>query len=379
MQEERVRQPEVMRQATSQQQQQNMQPAVDTKTPAVNAMSQAMMNQMQSVLQNQRIAAPQHKKITNVGFIEEREAKRIATMTARNQQLAQAQANLNPQEQIEDIIIPAGTIEYGQLLIEANSDIPGPIVAMIVSGPFQGSRVLGTFNRKEEYLVMQFTTLIDKKGVSIPIQAFALDPDTTLTGMATDVDHRYWERIILPAAADFVQGMGSAYADQQGNQTVVTGDVVVQSKPPINTKEQIAKGIESAAEQVGDVLEDEGSKTQILVRVRAGTPMGILFMTAITDQDRMVGQYNPETARTLNEQKQQQSLFQQSQNSLQGGNNPMYLIQGLQGLQGLQANQGTAAPAAGANGAVPGYGSSTNSSLPPNIFSSQQYMSQQNQ
>lgn len=41
MQEERVRQQEVMRQTTTQQQQQqqNMQPPVDTKTPAVNALS----------------------------------------------------------------------------------------------------------------------------------------------------------------------------------------------------------------------------------------------------------------------------------------------------------------------------------------------------
>ncbi|MBI3418534.1 MAG: hypothetical protein HY053_00160, partial [Proteobacteria bacterium] len=43
------------------------------------------------------------------------------------------------------MIVAAGTIAYAQLLVEANSDIPGPILAEVMSGPFAGARVVGQF------------------------------------------------------------------------------------------------------------------------------------------------------------------------------------------------------------------------------------------
>ncbi len=308
------------------------------KAQAVSNLVAQMNAQMSQILSGKKIENLKSMQITDLQQL--LEAQQKAQQNSQATQQASQQLN-DPNSPLisgppAKVILPAGAIEYSQLLIEANSDIPGPIVAMIVSGPFNGSRVLGTFQRSQKYLVLQFRTLINKKGVSIPIDAYALDPDTTLTGMATDVDNRYWERIVLPAAADFIEGVAEAYADKQGTTTVVTGDVVVQDEPEIDYQEQLASGLEKAGERAGEILEQEGDNVQPLVRVRAGTPMGILFMTPITDQDLLVGSNNPETARTRMEQQQQNLLQQQFQQSGGQPQSPLYLLQGLQGAQNLQ-------------------------------------------
>ncbi|MCB9985583.1 MAG: hypothetical protein H6864_07875 [Micavibrio sp.] len=228
------------------------------------------------------------------------------------------------------VLIPAGDIAYGQLLMEANSDIPGPIVALLVSGPFSGSRVLGSFQRQEEYLIMEFNTLVGKDGHSIPINAVAVDPDTTLTGMATDVDHRYLQRIVLPAAVSFIQGMGSAIAENGTTTVEVSGgdSTVSQENSDLDTKQELSKAVSEAADKVGEIL-DEDSDVEILVRVKAGTPLGLMFTTAVTDQDVHTSQYasnpnNPNNPNNLNNQ-QNVGFFGQ-------GGNPMQLLQ--QGLNG---------------------------------------------
>lgn len=198
-----------------------------------------------------------------------------------------------PPEPIE-IIIAAGSIVYAQLLNEANSDVEGPIVALIAQGPFSGSRALGSFSRKEELLVLQFNTLVTKDGYSVPIQSFAMDPDTTLVGMATDVDHRYWSRIILPAAASFVQGVGEAIGEKGTTSVTVnnsSGTTTSQDNSEIDTEQELAKGAEKAFEKLGDIFDDEAEDEEPLVIVKAGTPMGLLFMQSVTKQQVDAARY----------------------------------------------------------------------------------------
>lgn len=376
MQDERLKAQQAEQQAAPQQAKED--PA---KAAALQALSSQMSAQMSQILSGKKIDNLKSMSVTNLQDVLAAKQQQITAANAQaaaSQQAGMIDPLTNQPLQQAKILLPAGAIEYGQLLIEANSDIPGPVVALIVSGPFAGSRVLGSFSRQEKFLVIQFNTLVDKKGISIPIQAFALDPDTTLSGMATDVDNRYWERIILPAAAEFIEGVGEAYADKEGDTTIVTGDTVVQSEPSIDYQEQLATGVERAAERAGDVLEEEGDNTEPLVRVRAGTPMGILFMAAITDQDRIASQYNPTTARTLAQEQQQNLLQQQLQQSGQP-QSPLYLIQGLQGAQNLQSGQTTPTGTTGStfNGTIIN-STGRNSTVPSNIFSTQQYMNQQN-
>jgi intracellular multiplication protein IcmE len=191
-------------------------------------------------------------------------------------------------------VVPAGTVSYAQLLTEANSDVPGPILAQVVSGPLKGARVVGQFqvaNGYSDYLVLTFK-LADMKGTDYRINAIALDPDTTLGGMATEVDQRYFMRLILPAAAGFLQGFASALG--QGNSSISTnGSTTIIQQSGHSFSEGEYQGLSTAAQTAGQFFQNQANLTKPLVRVAAGTPMGLFFIDTVTDMPATQQPFDP--------------------------------------------------------------------------------------
>lgn len=178
-------------------------------------------------------------------------------------------------------LVSAGTIYYAQLLIEANSDAPGPILAEIMSGPFTGGRAIGSFEITHEYLVLHFTKISYKKK-DYPVDAIALDPSTTLGGLVTEKDNRYLTRVLLPSAAAFLEGFGSALNTTSSTTSVTNGVVVVQQSRQ-GVKDGLYRGLAEGANTVGGFFRDEAQNTKPLIRVAAGTPMGMFFVNSVTD------------------------------------------------------------------------------------------------
>ncbi len=278
MQEERIRQQEMLAQAKPPQVQQA--PPVDTKTPAVNALSQSMMSQMQAILQNQALPTTKFKKITDVDFLAEKEQKRLETAQLQQQMVATS-SNSNI-DQVENILLPAGTIEYGQILIEANTDAPGPILAQIYTGPLKGARLLGSFQSTDHYITLTFNMVIID-GINYPVEAVAIDPDTTLPGVITEIDHRYFKRIILPMAGEFVSGLADAVSESGTTTVIIRGDTVSESESDKTNEQEVASGISAAGEELSEILKDEADATKPMLRVASGTPVGILFLGPVTD------------------------------------------------------------------------------------------------
>ncbi len=179
-------------------------------------------------------------------------------------------------------LVPAGTVSYAQLLTEANSDVPGPILAQIVSGPLKGARAIGRFEvTSDPYLIMTFT-LADLNGKDYPLNAIALDPDTTLGGMATEVDERYFSRVLLPAAAGFMQGFGQALGT--GNSSLVTnGTTTIVQQSSHGITQGAFQGVAQAGQTLSQFLQNQANNTKPLVRVAAGTPMGLFFLVSVRD------------------------------------------------------------------------------------------------
>jgi type IV secretory pathway VirB10-like protein len=178
------------------------------------------------------------------------------------------------------IIVAAGTIAYAQLLNELNSDIKGPVLAQILSGPFEGGRAIGSFEVRDEYLVLSFKRIV-KQGVSYSVDGVALNEDTTLAAHQSDVDYHYFSRIVLPAASKFIEGYAAANAETGTTSTTTAGGGVVQDKPEPDTNEEFKKGLEEGAKKVSEIL-DKDSDRPITVKVSRGTTMGILFMEQVT-------------------------------------------------------------------------------------------------
>jgi intracellular multiplication protein IcmE len=185
------------------------------------------------------------------------------------------------EEIIETVIIPAGTINYGQMLLEANSDVPGPVLVQLVSGPLAGARMIGRFTVESDVLVIEFNSIV-VDGLNSPISAIAIDPGTTLPGVATEVDKRYFARVLLPAAGEFIEGLGRGFA-QTTETTIVSGDVVTTSTTDLDVEQEFGVAVEEAAQEINQFVEREANAINPLVRVERGTPVGVFFLDPVTE------------------------------------------------------------------------------------------------
>lgn len=274
----------IQEERTKKEQQSKVEPAaappaapVDPYANQKQALSQSMAQQMQSILQSQDLKEPKYKEVTPPGWLKEQikdaenEAKEAATASA-TAAAANAAANAPPVQ----ILIEPGKIEYAQLVIEANSDTPGPVLAELASGPLVGDRMIGSFQKMDEFLVLKFDTVV-VDGIGLSTEAIALDPETSRPSLVTEVDHKYFKRVILPAAAAFISGVGGAIATS-GSTTVAAGQgTVTTAQNDLNTKQEFFKGVEKASDKFGEVLSQDAANVQVQVRVAAGTHIGVLF------------------------------------------------------------------------------------------------------
>lgn len=183
---------------------------------------------------------------------------------------------------VETILIPSGTINYAQVLIEANSDTPGPVLAQLVSGPLRGARLIGSFAVREKVLVLNFDSIV-VDGINQPVSAVAIDPNTTVPGLATDVDNRYFTRVILPAAAKFLEGVGAAIAQDTETTVTVSGDTVIEETEALDFEQELGRGVEEAFDEISEFLDEEADSVQRLVRIQRGTPIGVFFTEPVLE------------------------------------------------------------------------------------------------
>jgi intracellular multiplication protein IcmE len=242
---------------------------------AVDQQTQRFVQQMQTVMEAQ---IPTQLTVVGIGIPTGFEIIKEETTAATATAAAQSQTAEQP---VPRVIIPAGTIAYAQTLLEANSDVPGPVLAELASGPLSGARLIGMFQLSNEYLSLHFTRAI-YKGREYAIDAYAIDPATTLPAMATDVNHHYVRRVLIPAAAKFLQGYAQAVS-QRGSTVVVNNSSTIATQEPLDGREQAIYGTAEALNQVSQIAQQDAQKP-ITVKVASGTRMGLLFLNSVTDQ-----------------------------------------------------------------------------------------------
>ncbi len=245
------------------------------QTEAVQALAAKMAEQMQSILAKQNEPKNiQTKAMTGQGWLDSMHEKEVKKAEAA------AAAVEEKVDLVEVVLYPAASIAYGQILIEANSDVPGPVMAMIASGPLTGSKMLGSFSKQKETLTVKFDQII-VDGESIGINGIMIDPETTLPAMATDVDYHYIKRIVLPAAAAFVGGMASAIAESGRTDVTVTGETVSTETEAPSEDEEVATGVQEAGDEIRDIIDEMNEDIEVTVRIEVGTRIGILFLEPV--------------------------------------------------------------------------------------------------
>lgn len=240
----------------------------------VQALADLMSEQMQAILESNQNRISYTVVSDPAALQEQLAAQQEAVINAATLE-EPAQGEL-----VQEVLLPAGKIQYAQLLIEANTDVPGPVLAQIMSGPLKGSRIIGDFDTQREHLTLNFGTLI-YQDESLDVEAVALDPGTSLPGLATEVDKRYLQRIVLPAAAAFVEGLANAISESGRTNVTIQGETVAESTNEADNDQEVASGVEEAGQEVRDIIDEEVDDIETLIRIEAGTPMGILFLEPV--------------------------------------------------------------------------------------------------
>jgi hypothetical protein len=180
------------------------------------------------------------------------------------------------------VLAKAGDMFNAILETSINSDETSPVFAKIITGPFKGARLIGSMGRTGEKVTVTFSKInIPNSPKSYSISAVAVDPETSRSALATDVDHHYFVKYALGLGAAFIQGYGDAI-QRQNTDTVVSALGSVTTSTGQLSNGQIAK---QALGQVGDRLSSDlqgDMNRPVTVTVDAGTPIGIMLMDDLT-------------------------------------------------------------------------------------------------
>lgn len=187
----------------------------------------------------------------------------------------QGDAPLAPAAPQSVTMLAAGAMESVKMDTAMNSDVGGEAVATVVTGRYAGARVIGTATRVGDLLKPQFTLMsLPGTGISVPITAIGLDPQTLENGTATDVDRKLFVKYGVQPVAAALSALGQAIA-QGGGTTVINGSTAVSSTPEVSGRRATGIAVGAAA---GTFTKDIGAlNTEPTVRIAKDTILGILF------------------------------------------------------------------------------------------------------
>ena len=158
-----------------------------------------------------------------------------------------------------------------------------PVVGSLPTGSYAGAVLKAPEGAKlaGEGVQIHFTEMAFK-GVNYKVDAYALQDDTLLANVATEVNHRYMSRIILPALLNGIGGAGQMYA--QANTQVVSNGFSTQTvRPGLPDGTAVMGAIAGGtASQAAKVLGEDAARmpaTQALVS--KGQVVAIQFMRGV--------------------------------------------------------------------------------------------------
>ena len=104
-------------------------------------------------------------------------------------------------------------VYYGLLRVYISSDEPGPVVVALQDGALNGARLIGSFKRADEKVVIHFDRMTFR-GAWYAVDAVAIDPENGRLGLATAVDRRTVSRWAALLGSAILQGAQRAYLSQ---------------------------------------------------------------------------------------------------------------------------------------------------------------------
>lgn len=183
-------------------------------------------------------------------------------------------------------IIKAGSILFAVLDTAVNSDYPdSPVLATIVAGPFKGAKLMGKLQTAKnvagqlDRVGLNFTLMnMDNWNTSQAVNAYAIDPDTARTVMASQVNYHYLLRFGSIMATSFLQGYATALTNTGTSTTGIFGTST--THPALSVAQNVLVGMGQVGTTLGTVTQNYVNIPPT-VRVNSGVGLGILFMADV--------------------------------------------------------------------------------------------------
>lgn len=198
---------------------------------------------------------------------------------AQKQEKADTPAATAPQENLH---VKPGDLLYAIVDTGVNSDVPSAVLATVASGKYRNSRLIGSFQRFDERIVLSFARLITPEGKSLQLEAYAVDPATSEASVATSVNTHFFERWGGLVASSFLAGLGEAKRFSGAQSTLYgglngTSDQMIWKRYNLEDQAWIAAG--KVGEKAADKFEKNFDRPPT-VHLASGTPIGVLVMKA---------------------------------------------------------------------------------------------------
>lgn len=249
----------------------------------IEAMATTMSNQAQTLIAAWTPPTMEHK----AGILETQALAEAATVKKPGVDGATANNNTDVNNLQGAPLIKAGAVLFAVLDTTANSDYPdSPIMATVVDGKYKGAKLLGKLvttkgvTGQMDRISLTFTRMdTDDWITSKTIQAYAIDPDTARTVMASKVDYHMLQRFGAIMATSFLVGYASAITNAGTTTTGLGG--TSSSHPELSPTEKLAVGLGQIGQNLGQMTQNYINRPPT-VKVDSGVGLGILFMADVT-------------------------------------------------------------------------------------------------
>ncbi len=177
--------------------------------------------------------------------------------------------------------LQTGDILYAVVDTGVNSDVPSAVMATVMTGKYNKTKLIGRFQRHEERLVLAFTNAILPDGSRVQLEAYAIDPETTEGSVASSVDTHFFSRWGGLIAASFLEGLGQAKRMSGATSTLYgssgtnASDYMLWNDYSLEDQAWIAAG--KVGEKSGKIFEKNFDRPPT-VYLEAGSAIGVLIM-----------------------------------------------------------------------------------------------------
>lgn len=169
----------------------------------------------------------------------------------------------------------AGNMMMATMDLALNSDVGGPASLTINNGKLRGAKLIGSFERKEEWLRLELSKMV-LPDETISVNAIGLDLDTTLNAVSGNVNRHLMYRYGWWGFGTVLSAVGKASAANANSNAYISDGVVTQSTAKDSARE-IKMALGSMGEDIGEVMR-ERIERPITVTLKVGDEVGVFFL-----------------------------------------------------------------------------------------------------